>query len=639
MANAKNTKAPSIEDLLKKKTAVQTTPPSTKQGYVAGATKKTVADDEKEKKGKARFQMSEKEKLEEKMGDIELQELEKRTQERSAKLSIPYIDLAGFPISPETLALIPEKDARDTKTIAFLHQNDELRIATTNPGSKSEKIAKQLAKKEDVNVQTYIISDHSFKLAVKLYASLPETKEVIYGVRIDEKELERFEKEIGSFKDIQDTINKISTTEIVTLLIGAGIKSDVSDIHVEAEEKDVKIRFRIDGVLQDVASLNRDVWDQMISRLKLIAGAKINVEGVPQDGRITIYLREEKLDIRVSFLPTAYGESVVMRLLRPKSISLDFENLGVRGDAWENLKREIQRPNGMIVTTGPTGSGKTTTLYAILKKLNTPEVKIITLEDPIEYKLDGINQSQIDHEKKYDFARGLRSVLRQDPDIVMVGEIRDLETAEISIQAALTGHLVVSTLHTNSAPAAIPRFLSMGVKPFLLAPSINAVIGQRLVRRLCTTCKIKTELSASMLKEVKNVLADLPEKTQKSIDMENLVFYGPPEKNTCALCKGLGYKGRVGLYEIMTMTKEIEEVVLSGNVSEYQMTDIAKKQGMITMAQDGLLKALEGMTSVTEVLRVAEIQLETAEVPEAPEEETPTEKAPAEDAPIESEGE
>jgi len=625
MANANN-KAQSIEDLLKKNPTAKPVTPSTKKGFVAGTSQK-ITSDKDEKKGKARFQMTQEEKLEEKMGDIQLQELEKQTQERSAKLSIPYINLAGFPISPETLALIPEKESRESKTIAFLRHGDELRIATTNPGSKSEKIAKRLAESEDVNVQTYIISDHSLELATKLYASLPETKEVIYGVRIDEKELERFEKEIGSFKDIQDTIKKISTTEIVTLLIGAGIKSDVSDIHVEAEEKDVKIRFRIDGVLQNIASLDRGVWDQMISRLKLIAGAKMNIEGVPQDGRITIYLREEKLDIRVSFLPTAYGESVVMRLLRPKSISLDFENLGVRGDAWEDLQREIQRPNGMIVTTGPTGSGKTTTLYAILKKLNTPEVKIITLEDPIEYKLEGINQSQIDHEKKYDFARGLRSVLRQDPDIVMVGEIRDLETAEISIQAALTGHLVVSTLHTNSAPAAIPRFLSMGVKPFLLAPSINAVIGQRLVRRLCHTCKMKIELRTSTLKEVTDVLHDLPEKSREKIDMDHLVFYGPPEKNECATCKGLGYKGRVGLYEVMTMTKEIEDVVLSGNVSEYQMTDIAKKQGMITMAQDGLLKALEGITSVIEVLRVAEIESETEDVPEEAPEEAPAEEA------------
>jgi len=613
MANSQP-KTPSIEDLLKKKASKQASP-QTKAGYVSGSSKKTDEPDTKTQ-GKPRLQMTEEERLAEKMGEINLLDLEKLATARATKLGLPFIDLTGFPIAPEILALIPEETARKNRVVAFLRQGDEMRLATTKPSKRVNDIAAKLADDEEVNVQMYFVSDHSMDVALKLYAALPEEKEVIYGVRIDEKELEKFEKEIGSFRDIQDKIKKVSTTEIVTLLIGAGIKSDVSDIHVEAEEGDIKIRFRIDGVLQNVATLPREVWKQMISRLKLIAGAKINVEGVPQDGRITIYLREEKLDIRVSFLPTAFGESVVMRLLRPKSISLDFENLGIRGTAWENLKREIQRPNGMIVTTGPTGSGKTTTLYAVLKKLNTPEVKIITLEDPIEYKLEGINQSQVDHEKKYDFARGLRSILRQDPDIVMVGEIRDLETAEIAIQASLTGHLVVSTLHTDSAPAAIPRFLSMGVRPFLLAPSVNAVIGQRLVRRLCVKCKIKIQIPSSLLEEVKTILGAIPDAANVNVDLNKLEFYGVPDKNSCTACNGLGYKGRVGIYEIMTMTKEIENLILSGTVSEYQITDLAVKQGMITMAQDGLLKAIDGMTSVDEVLRVAEMQAEIEDVPE-----------------------
>ncbi len=306
-----------------------------------------------------------------------------------------------------------------------------------------------------------------------------------------------------------------------------------------------------------------------------------------------------------------------MRILRPKSIALEFENLGLRGRAWEQLQHEITRPNGMIVTTGPTGSGKTTTLYAILKKLNQPEVKIITLEDPIEYKLSGINQSQIDHEKSYDFAKGLRSILRQDPDIVMVGEIRDLETAEISIQAALTGHLVVSTIHTNSAAGAVPRFLSMGVKPFLLAPAINAIIGQRLVRRLCKTCKVPAMLEPAIALQIKNVLAEIPKNSGYAVKTDALAFFTtPPEKNTCPDCNGLGYKGRLGIYEVLIMTKDIENLILTGNVSEYQMESAAKQQGMITIAQDGLLKALDGLTSVEEILRVAEIQAITEDLPE-----------------------
>jgi type IV pilus assembly protein PilB len=299
-----------------------------------------------------------------------------------------------------------------------------------------------------------------------------------------------------------------------------------------------------------------------------------------------------------------------MRLLRPKSIALEFEQLGVRGRSWEMLKREIERPNGMIITTGPTGSGKTTTLYAILKQLNAEDVKIITLEDPIEYKLQGVNQSQIDYSKDYTFAKGLRSILRQDPDVVMVGEIRDLDTAEISIQAALTGHLVVSTIHTNSAAGAIPRFLSMGVKPFLLAPAINCIIGQRLVKRINPDEKVPVTLSPSMLKQVHDELAKVDKDVLKEykVDLDKLQFYGPKEGSKTP------FKGRVGIYEIFAMNKEIEAIILSGQVSEYQMLEIAQKNGMITMAQDGLLKALDGLTTVEEVLRVAELQaLEEAE--------------------------
>jgi type IV pilus assembly protein PilB len=382
---------------------------------------------------------------------------------------------------------------------------------------------------------------------------------------------------------------------------------------VEAEEEDVHIRFRVDGLLHDAARLPASAWKQVIARLKLLSGVKINVEDVPQDGRLSVYLSDERIDIRASFLPTAFGESVVLRLLRPKAIALEFDALGLGGLALERLEREIERPNGMIITTGPTGSGKTTTLYAILKKLNKPEVKIITLEDPIEYKLKGINQSQIEHGKNYDFAKGLRSNLRQDPDIVMVGEIRDLETAEIAIQAALTGHLVVSTIHTNSAAGVIPRFLSMGVKPFLLAPALNAVIGHRLVRRLCETCRLPTALTPSQLREVTETLRAIPEKSREHLDLNKLTFMGPGPG--CEACQKIGYKGRIGIYEIFTMSKTIEESILAANVSEYKINDQARAEGMITMAQDGLLKALEGLTSVEEVLAAANIDTTVAEAP------------------------
>ncbi|MCC7356984.1 type II/IV secretion system protein [Candidatus Uhrbacteria bacterium] len=551
-------------------------------------------------------------KLEERMTDIRLRETEEQAQELAATYGLPYISLKGFPIAPEALALISRPEAESMRLVAFLKLNDELRIATAKPGKEVEDFAAKLAKDQAANVQIYIISEESFKMAMKLYDALPEIREVIYGVRIEEATLKKYAEETTDLKKLQETIQKVNTTDAVALILGGAINLDASDVHIEAEEKDVRIRYRMDGDLHDAARMPRDAWKQLIGRFKLLAGVKINIGEVPQDGRITIYLSNEKIDIRVSFLPTAFGESVVMRLLRPKSIALEFEQLGVRGRAWEALKAEIEKPNGMIVTTGPTGSGKTTTLYAILKRLNTEDVKIITLEDPVEYKLQGVNQSQIDHAKGYTFAGGLRSILRQDPDVVMVGEIRDLETAEISIQAALTGHLVVSTIHTNSAAGAVPRFLSMGVKPFLLAPAINCIIGQRLVKRLHPDHKVPAVISESLLAQVKAELGRLKPEILKeyNVDLNNLQFFAPKEgvKN--------GYKGRLGIYEIFPMTKDIERLILSGKVSEYDMIDIALKNGMITMAQDGILKALDGLTSIEEVLRVAEFVSVQEDTPE-----------------------
>jgi type II secretory ATPase GspE/PulE/Tfp pilus assembly ATPase PilB-like protein len=592
-------RAQSIEDLMKKSGPVPAAPASsTPPKKINPAMRKKTIDE-----------MSSQERLEEKMGEIKIHDLEQLAQADAEKLNLPYVNLFGFPIAPEALSLIEREEANAKKVVCFLKLGDDLRFATTNATPEARALVERISKEQFGKPVLYYVSQRSFEAAERLYDALPEVREVIYGYRIEEADLERFSQEITNFRDLQKKINEISTTDIVTLVIGAAIKSNASDIHIEAEEADVKIRFRIDGILEEVAKLNREEWKQIISRLKLLAGVKINITDVPQDGRITIYLTNEKLDIRASFLPTAFGESVVMRLLRPKALALEFESLGIRGKALRDLTREVQRPNGMIITTGPTGSGKTTTLYAILKKLNTQEVKIITLEDPVEYKLEGINQSQIQHDKGYTFAMGLRSILRQDPDIVMVGEIRDLETADISIQAALTGHLVISTIHTNSAAGAIPRFVSMGVKSFLLAPSLNAVIGQRLVRRLCTTCKQPIELSPSLKKQVIEELKRIPEASGDRPNLDSLSFFGPPKgKNTCATCGGLGYKGQLGIYEIFTMSKEIEEAILQENVSEVHIEEIARRQGMITMVQDGLLKAMDGLTSVDEILRAAAIE-------------------------------
>jgi type IV pilus assembly protein PilB len=415
--------------------------------------------------------------------------------------------------------------------------------------------------------------------------------------------LEKF-KAIGKdFRQLGAEIEKVNITDLVTLFVAAAIQSNASDIHIEAEEKDVKIRFRVDGVLHDAASVKKELWPKIISRIKLLSGLKMNITDKPQDGRFGINLDEGKMDVRVSCTPTTWGESVVMRLLKSSATALQFDAMGLVGKAFTDLKAQTERPNGMIITTGPTGSGKTTTLYAILNKLNTEDIKICTLEDPVEYKLAGINQSQIDHSKGYTFADGLRSLLRQDPDVVMVGEIRDLETADTAINAALTGHLVLSTIHTNSAAGAIPRFLAMGVKPFLLAPALNAMMGQRLIRKICTSCKEELQLEPETLERVKKLLSEIPDGHPDKPDLSVLKFF---HGKGCEACNGIGYKGRLGIYEILLMSPEIEKMISAGEIAEVQIQEAATKAGMITMVQDGLIKALKGITSVEEVFSVSE---------------------------------
>ena len=546
------------------------------------------------------------EKFEEKMTEISLKEKEKIAQAKAAELNFPYINLKGFPISPETLTSVPKELAEKLKIICFLNTGTEIRIGAVNPAEEQIKeIILSLEDKFHSHGEIYLISENSFNLAFKLYASLPTIKKIVSGVEISEADLKKFSAEIKNFKDLHEKIQKANITDIVTMVIAASTQARSSDIHIEAEEKDIKIRFRVDGVLADAAALPKEQWSKVISRIKLLSGLKINVTDIPQDGRFTIFVKDGKIDVRVSCLPTSYGESVVMRLLMPSSAGLSFDGLGLWEPAFSQLKAQTERPNGMIITTGPTGSGKTTTLYSILNKLNDPGVKIITLEDPVEYKLAGINQSQVDYSRDYTFAKGLKSILRQDPDVVMVGEIRDIETADIAIQAALTGHLVISTIHTNSASGAIPRFMSMGVKPFLLAPALNAVIGQRLVRKICESCKVEDKLDAEALGRVKKILETLPTEVKEKykIDLENLKFL---RGAGCPECNNLGYKGRIGIYEIMIMSKEIEKIILSGEISEYQMQDIATSAGMVTMVQDGLLKALAGITSVSEIFEAAE---------------------------------
>jgi len=541
--------------------------------------------------------------FEEKMKDVRLKELEVDAQRQAASAGVPYVNLKGFPISPEALTQVPRERAEALKAVCFLFTGPEVRVAAVNPGAPEvHELLYQLQERNKARGGVYKISEESLRVAFKMYDALPKVRTITKGVRVTDEELGKFQSQLKTYADIQTVISGASVTDIMTVVMAASLQFSTSDVHVEAEEHKVVIRFRIDGVLQDVASVPHEMWKRIVGRIKLISGLKINITDRPQDGRFTIFLKTGDTDVRVSTIPTNWGESVVMRILKPSAINVDFAQLGFRPLAQKKLEKEINKPHGMIITTGPTGSGKTTTLYAILRKLNTPDVKILTLEDPVEYKLEGINQSQIDHTRQYTFASGLRSILRQDPDVVMVGEIRDLETAETAINAALTGHLMLSTLHTNDAAGALPRFISMGVKPFLLSPAMNAIIGQRLVRKVCADCKEPFQLDAETEATVKRILGDIPEASgEKIADLGAVAFV---RGKGCDTCNGSGYKGRLGIYEILVMDEAVRGA-LSESIDEYQVRQLAKTQGMTTMTQDGLLKAADGLTTVEEVLRVA----------------------------------
>ncbi|MFA5211472.1 MAG: GspE/PulE family protein [Patescibacteria group bacterium] len=542
-----------------------------------------------------------------KMTEIKEKELEIEAQRFAAKINFPHINLTKFPVSHDSLKQIEKETALKIGAVCFYYDNEEIRIGALDPTAvEVEELLHDLKSRKNVGGALYVISPVSFKRVMRLYDTMPNVKPISKDIEIKLEDLEKVSDSVVDFRSIRELLKtgqKIS--EMITIILGAGMKTKASDIHIEAEEGKIILRFRLDGILHDVAELPKDLFEKLLSRIKLQSSLKINIVNKPQDGRFTIKKPGGDVDVRVSTIPTVYGESIVMRLLFQDEKGVKLEDLGLSTKAFDLLKQEIQRPNGMIITTGPTGSGKTTTLYSILHILNKPGVKIITLEDPVEYRLEGINQSQIDRSKDYTFAKGLRSILRQDPDIVMVGEIRDLETADIAVQAALTGHLMLSTLHTNNAAGTIPRFLAMGLKPFLLAPALNCMMGQRLVRRLCPHCKKEIDfanLPEVQKKKVEKIISTMPNDEKKNIE-ENKKFFVASERG-CEKCSGIGYKGRIGIYEIYIVNKDIENAISAGNVAESFIEELLHKQGFLSMVEDGVVKANQGITSLEEVFRV-----------------------------------
>lgn len=523
---------------------------------------------------------------------------EEQAQSQALIHNIQYLDLSTFPVDPNAIALLDQNTAQDTSAVVFYKDGNNLKLGTTKPDSPELKsLIEDLKKKHRYEITKYFISESSLEQILKLYtkvARVPDYKEETVSVLSGSN----YEQELKSVEEMKS--GAFNATKVIADIFGRAWQVQASDIHLEPEEHFIKLRFRVDGVLMDAARLPKNYQQALISRIKILSKLKLNVTNVPQDGRLTYESDGHPVDVRVSVLPSARGEGIVMRILG-NSTTLKLDDLGLTSRSANLLRVQLEKPNGMIITTGPTGSGKTTTLYAFLNQLNQPGVKIITLEDPVEFKLEGISQTPIDIRSGLDFAAGLRAILRQDPDVVMVGEIRDEETASVALQAALTGHIVLSTLHTNDAASTIPRLVNMGVKSFVIAPAISAIIGQRLVRKLCVECKKQIQPVPFILERVKNILSSIPKSAEISLPRD-FKFY---HSEGCKACHNTGYKGRIGIYEVLVKSESMEKLILS-ETSSAVIKEVAVKEGMVTMVQDGLLKALAGITDVEEVFRVTQ---------------------------------
>lgn len=421
-------------------------------------------------------------------------------------------------------------------------------------------------------------------------------------IKISESTSSNIKKNVKNILGIKDEIEKVlgkETSRIIETIFSGCMRLNASDIHIEPEEEKVRIRARIDGMLHDILFIEFKIYRPLLSRIKLLSGVKLNITKKAQDGRFTILSNEEDVEIRTSVLPSKYGESAVMRILNPEKL-IEIEELGIREDIFNQFKKEIKRPNGMIIVTGPTGSGKTTTLYAVLKRIQNPKIKVITIEDPIEYHLEGISQTQVAPDKEYDFLNGLRAIVRQDPDVILVGEIRDYETAKIALQAALTGHLVLTTLHTNDSAGTIARLQSLGEKPINIGPAINIVIAQRLVRKVCKKCVKFSSLTKEEIQMFKKELKPLEGKLKMpKIDKDLKIA----RAQGCKDCNFTGYNERIGIFEFFLVNDEMENLILK-SPSTANLRKTARKKGMVLMREDGLIKVLKGETTIEEINRV-----------------------------------
>ena len=529
---------------------------------------------------------------------------ENDAKRRAQKRGAPYLNLISTkaPTELEAMRLVEEEVARKALLSPLQVTQKKLVVAAFDPEiPEAKKIISNLKKKYSVTV--YVCSQTSLEHAWSYYQYLEESSEISGRVEIDEKNILAIEERIKSIeflaKEIRDFQNP-HTSQILEIVLAGALSLKASDIHLEPNEEQSDLRLRIDGMLHTAYSnFSTLMYKSLVTRIKLLSSLKLNVHDEAQDGRFTIDLSDRNIEVRTSVIPSEFGETIVLRLLDPLGLKNELKDLGFREDDLKIIHKKIKEPNGLVLNTGPTGSGKTTTLYAFLKKIVNPGIKIITIEDPIEYHLDGISQTQVDPEANYTFASGLRSILRQDPDIVLVGEIRDQETAGIALNASLTGHLVFSTLHTNDAIGAIPRFLDLGAKPQTLGPSITLVIAQRLVRTLCKKCKKEVRIDNDTKKKIKEFLGKLPRRVPTKKYQTDSFW----EAVGCDACGGIGYKGRVSVFELFVVSEEIEKLIYK-NPTELELKDAAQKEGMVLMQEDGILKALLGVTSIAEVERL-----------------------------------
>ncbi|MBP9818208.1 type II/IV secretion system protein [Candidatus Shapirobacteria bacterium] len=519
---------------------------------------------------------------------------------RAIFLKVDFIDLGSIGFAPEALNLVPESVAQKYHVVPYKLDTKEniLYVAMANP--LDLETVEFLEKKTNFKV----VAGIALEKQVDSYIKEKYIREKGITSEVNKALDERKQDELVA----KETRNKVSAeapvAKIVSTMLEFAVKSRASDIHIEPQEENVRIRYRIDGILQEKYILPRNVHDAVVSRIKILSSLKIDEKRVPQDGRFFFASDGNDVDLRVSTLPTTYGEKVVMRLLKKSQKVPSLPDLGLRGLALKNLMEAIERPHGIIIVCGPTGSGKTTTLYSVLDKVATAKVNVVTIEDPVEYQMKGVNQVQVNVQAGLTFASAMRSFLRQDPNVIMVGEIRDTETAELAINASLTGHLVFSTLHTNDAAGVPPRMMDMGVEPFLLVSSLTCVVGQRVLRKVCQDCHQESEITPEAEADFKDTLGPIFEmiKSKWVKDGKSLKL---PKPIGCEKCNNTGYLGRVAIYEVMTMTEKISKLVVEkAAASEIQKQ--AMSDGMLTMKQDGFVKVLEGVTTIEEVLRVAQ---------------------------------